>query len=279
MISQKVVLVTGANRGLGFAIVSIAATRDPSAHYILTCRDLEDGQKAINELRKNGVTASIESVQLEVTKDADIAKVVESITISHGKLDGENAQSADTCLEPDLISFSVLINNAGIARMPMDTSLPTIRAAYTEMFDVNVTSVACICAAFQPLLAKSVKPKVINITSGLGSIANSLSKKMHRSPPYGTSKVALNGLTAHLQTAENDRVALEKDQGVFTGGPMINYYCVAPGFLKTAFTHFNERGKDPFAGAEVVVRLVIDDTYPGGTQWEFEGGSMQQVPW
>ena len=157
--------------------------------------------------------------------------------------------------------------------MPKDTSLPTLRAAYTEMFDVNVTSVACLCAAFQPLLAKSAQPKVINITSGLGSITNSLEKKMHRSPPYGTSKVAVNGLTAHLQTAENDRKVLEKDQ------PTIKYYSVAPGFLKTAFTRFNERGKEPLAGAEVVVQLIVDDKYPGGTQWEYEGGNMQQVPW
>jgi NAD(P)-dependent dehydrogenase (short-subunit alcohol dehydrogenase family) len=148
------------------------------------------------------------------------------------------------------------------------------------MFDVNVTSVACMCSAFRPLLAKSSQPKVINVTSGLGSIANCLTKKMHRSPPYGTSKVALNGLTAHLQTAENDRVALlEKDQGSVEGGAKVNYYSVAPGFLKTRFNRFNERGKDPFAGAEVVVQLIVDDQYPGGTQWEFDGGKMQQVPW
>jgi NAD(P)-dependent dehydrogenase (short-subunit alcohol dehydrogenase family) len=151
------------------------------------------------------------------------------------------------------------------------------------MFDVNVASVACMCAAFRPLLAKSFRPKVINITSGLGSITNSLTKKMYRSPPYGSSKVALNGLTAHLQTVENDRIESqkEKNQGnVVSGGLKVNYYSVAPGFLKTALTRFNERGKDPFAGAEVVVQLILDDgQYPGGTQWEFEQGKMQQVPW
>ena len=173
----------------------------------------------------------------------------------------------------------MLINNAGIFRIPKDTSLPALRGAYNEMFEVNVTSVACMCAAFKPLLARSTQPKVINITSGLGSIANCFTKKMHRSPPYGTSKVAVNGLTAHLQTAENDRVALEKDQAIMTDQAAINYYSVAPGFLNTAFTRFNERGKDPIAGAEVVVQLIVDDQYVGGTQWEFEEGKMQQVPW
>ena len=163
--------------------------------------------------------------------------------------------------------------------MPKDASLPAVRAVYNELFDVNVASVACMCAAFRPLLAKSVQPKVINITSGLGSITNALTKKMHRFPPYGTSKVAVNGLTAHLQTAENDRMALGQDQGEVAGGPKVNYYSVAPGFLKTAFTRFAEMGKDPLAGAEVVVQLIVDDQYSGGTQWEFEEGKMQQVPW
>ena len=94
MASQKIVLVTGANQGLGFAIVSVAGTRDPTAHYILACRSLEGGQKAIAELKKKGVAASLELVQLDVTKDADIVKAVESVTASHGKLDGENTRFA-----------------------------------------------------------------------------------------------------------------------------------------------------------------------------------------
>ena len=173
----------------------------------------------------------------------------------------------------------MLVNNAGISRFPQDSSLPALRAAYTDMLSVNVSSVACVCAGFRPLLAQSTQPKVINITSSLGSITNCLTKKMHRSPPYGTSKVAVNGLTAHLQTAENDRVT---DIGISgDGGPKVNYYSVAPGFLKTAFTRFNERGKDPYAGAEAIVQLIQGDPgeYPGGTQWEFEQGKMQQVPW
>ena len=157
----------------------------------------------------------------------------------------------------------------------MDNSLSTLCESYGDMFAVNITSVACMCAAFQPLLAKSTHPKVISITSGLGSITNSLTKPMHRSPPYGTSKVAVNGLTAHLQTGETDRKRTNKNED----RPMIKYYAVAPGFLKTAFTRFNEHGKDPIAGAEVVVQLINDDHYPGGTQWEFEEGQMRQVPW
>ncbi|PCH00213.1 Glucose/ribitol dehydrogenase [Penicillium occitanis (nom. inval.)] len=260
MDTQKIILVTGANRGLGYCIVSVAAARHPSAHFILACRSLEAGNKAVNELKESGITASLEVLKLDVTKDDEIVAAVDAVTAKHGRLD-------------------VLVNNAGISRFPPDSSLPALRAAYTDMLSVNVSSVACVCAGFRPLLAQSTQPKVVNITSGLGSMANCLTKKMHRSPPYGTSKVAVNGLTAHLQTAENDRVTDIRISG--DGGPKVNYYSVAPGFLKTAFTRFNERGKDPYAGAEVIVQLIQADPgeYPGGTQWEFEQGKMQQVPW
>ncbi|KAF2792573.1 short chain dehydrogenase/reductase family protein [Melanomma pulvis-pyrius CBS 109.77] len=260
MATGKIVLITGASQGLGLAITRVAGTRDVSAHYILACRDVGAGEKAIDELKQSGVIASLELLQLDTTDNSAISTAVDRISNTHGRLD-------------------VLINNAGIARLPQDDSLDMLRAAYNDMFSVNVTSVACMCHAFWPLLSKSPAPKVINITSGLGSITNCLSKKMQRAAPYGTSKVAVNGLTAHLQVAENDRIALAKDKGTMANVSEVKYYSVAPGFLKTALTRFNERGKDPVEGAEVVVRLLLADDFPGGTQWEMEDGKMQQVPW
>ena len=94
MATQKTVLVSGANRGLGFAIVSVAATRDPSAHYILACRNLDAGAKAIDDLRESGVAAPLSLLQLDVAKDADIVKAVEHVTAAHGKLDGQYPPSA-----------------------------------------------------------------------------------------------------------------------------------------------------------------------------------------
>ncbi|KAJ8063295.1 hypothetical protein OCU04_008525 [Sclerotinia nivalis] len=251
MATRKVILVTGANQGLGFATIKVAANRDPSAYYILACRDMNAGVKAVDELKKSGISASLDVVQLDVTKDAEITKAVELVTTKYGKLD---------------------------VRLPKDASLEALRASYTEMIDVNVSSVACICAAFQPLLGKSTQPKVINITSGLASITNCLTKPMRRSPPYATTKVALNGLTAHLQGVENERVTLERSNESASDVTQINYYAASPGFLKTAFMNFHPAGADPITGAEVVVQL-ISNQYPGGTQWEYEAGKMQKVPW
>lgn len=147
------------------------------------------------------------------------------------------------------------------------------------MLNVNLTSVAVLTSGFSQLLQKSADPKVINITSGLGSISNTLdsTKRMAVYPPYGFSKVGLNGVTAHMQVFENERVLKEKEGGKPASGK-INFYSVAPGFLKTGFTGFNAMGRDPKDGAEVVVQ-IIEGEYPGGTQWEWVDGSMKQVPW
>ena len=87
----------------------------------------------------------------------------------------------------------------------------------------------------------------------------------------------MNGVTVHMQTAENDRVEAKGGEGI----PRVRYFVVAPGVLRTAFTNFLARGKDPLQGAEAVVRLALDEKgeFEGGTHWEFEEGEMRIVPW
>ncbi|TFK87094.1 short chain dehydrogenase/reductase family protein [Polyporus arcularius HHB13444] len=255
--SSKIVLCTGANQGLGYWIIQVAALRDPTSTYILCSRSLENGKAALQKLKDAGVTAKVDLLQLEVTDDDQIAAAAKYVQETYGRLD-------------------VLINNAGIARMLPEDDLTAIRRTFNELLNVNLTSAAVIIAAFKPLLYKSADPKVINITSGLGSCTNTLTRKMFRAPAYGTSKTALNGLTVHMQAAENDRVAAE--QG---GKPLIRFYVCAPGPLKTALTNYLGVAKEPELGAEVVVRLIADDqkAFEGGSQWEFEEGEMRRVPW
>ncbi|BCR90555.1 uncharacterized protein ACHE_60441S [Aspergillus chevalieri] len=258
--SEKVILCTGANQGLGFAILQVAGLRHPTNTYILCSRDLNAGQQAVQKLKDLGVTAKIDLVELDVTNDQQITAVINHVTNTYGRLD-------------------VLINNAGIIRLPSKDDLSAARNTYNEILNVNITSVALITTAFTPLLYKSSAPKVINISSGLGSIQNSLTKKMGRSPPYGASKIGMNGLTVHMQVAENDRV--EADTDGTSGKPRIRYYACAPGALKTAFTNYWPNGRSPEDGAEVAVHLLADDTnkYDGGSYWEFVDNEMKIVPW
>ncbi|KAF2832645.1 short chain dehydrogenase/reductase family protein [Ophiobolus disseminans] len=259
MMSNPIILVTGANQGYGHAILEVAGQRLPNATYILSCRKIEDAPEAVQKLKDAGVSAAIEAQQLDITDDDSITAAVKAIEEKHGKLD-------------------VLINNAGIVALPDTSSLSAIRAGYNSMFNTNTTSVAVVTAAFTPLLLKSSAPKVINISSGLGSIGLTGQRKMAQIPTYASSKSALNALTVQLQVLNDGRMAKEEG-GAATS---IKYFSIAPGMMKTRFNNYLKFGKDPKEGAEVVVRLLEDDTgdkYPGGTYWEFEQGEMKQVPW
>lgn len=175
---------------------------------------------------------------------------------------------------------SVLVNNAGYVRLNhVDTELSAMRATFNEYMNVHITSVAVLTHAFTSLLHKSTTPKVINVTSGLGSITNVLSpRRMARVPAYGASKVGMNGLTAHLQAGENDRTAASSGDPI---KPRIRFFISNPGVLKTAFANYISWGKEPQEGAESIVQLLADEKgqFDHAMQWEFEEGKMRVVPW
>ncbi|KAI1075023.1 short chain dehydrogenase/reductase family protein [Whalleya microplaca] len=268
MAAQKIVLVTGANQGLGHAVIEVAGLRYPDNVYILCSRDLEKGKAAAAKLREQGVKARVDVIQLEVTNDEHIAAAVQHVSTTYGRLD-------------------VLVNNAGLLRgigMPEDTAPAVIRSTFTELLDVHITSVAVITLAFKPLLLMAAAPEVINVTSGLGSITNVLTpgRKMARAVAYGASKVGMNGLTAHLQVTENERVAAQSANAENASkNPRVRFFISNPGVLNTAFTNFHPMGKSPQGGAESIVHIIGDDKgqYDDHMQWEFEEGVMRPVPW
>ncbi len=92
----KTILITGANRGIGFSVLQALATRSSSDHYLLAARSLENGELAIQELRKSGVQAEIHVMQLDVANESSIKAAEREVRKQYGRLD-------------------ILVNNAGIA--------------------------------------------------------------------------------------------------------------------------------------------------------------------
>ncbi|BDD58929.1 hypothetical protein MAP00_004166 [Monascus purpureus] len=86
---SKIILVTGANQGLGLAVIEVAGIRYPSNTYILGARDIQKGKGAIAELRDRGVSAPIDVVELDATNDAHIAAAVRHVETQYGRLDGK----------------------------------------------------------------------------------------------------------------------------------------------------------------------------------------------
>ena len=98
-VATKVVLCTGGNRGLGYAILQIAGSREPTTNFILASRDLESGREAADKLAKEGIKAHIDVVQMDVTNDGQILEAVKFVASTYGKLDGELWKHA-TILSP-----------------------------------------------------------------------------------------------------------------------------------------------------------------------------------
>ncbi|KAG4444042.1 hypothetical protein IFR05_000502 [Cadophora sp. M221] len=174
MSTQTIVLVTGGNNGIGLAACQLFASQ-PNYHCIMGSRSLEKGQEAVESIRSSNSTSSISLVQLDITSDASIAAAVKEIKVKHGHLD-------------------ILINNAGIC--PMDFSRSILR----DCLETNAISPAVVTEAFAPLLLQSSSPRIIYVSSALGSIQN-------RSDPqdgayneaykaYRISKAALNMVVA-----------------------------------------------------------------------------------
>jgi len=251
---RRVILVTGANRGIGFAIIQGLASHPDTADstFLLGCRDPLKGRDAVEKLHKLGLKSTIKEIVLDVTSDSSIAKAVESVRSQYGHLD-------------------VLVNNAGCAAIPSTSGTADWRETYARVFDTNVTSVAVTIQQFLPLLREApTGAKVIQISSGRGSATRLASGLLPPtvSIPYAISKSALNMLS----------IELSRDPA----NQHVEFSLASPGHCKTAFNGF--RGKrDPLEGANVVVELVRagKGRYRNAGFWETIGDSpaLVEIPW
>jgi NAD(P)-dependent dehydrogenase (short-subunit alcohol dehydrogenase family) len=101
MAKPQVVLVTGANRGIGFSIVQATALRNPTSSFILACRSVSSGEAAMVELKKMGLAAHLDVVELDVTNDATIVSAKEYVEKKYGCLDGSSPFPPHMTRPPD----------------------------------------------------------------------------------------------------------------------------------------------------------------------------------
>lgn len=88
IIEMATILVTGANRGIGYAIVQAIGIRLPSSTIILGCRSKISAKDAIKSLHNHGIKAQLSYVELDIEDDASIEAAVALVERDHGKLDG-----------------------------------------------------------------------------------------------------------------------------------------------------------------------------------------------
>ena len=176
-------LVTGANKGIGFAIARRLGERDFSVW--LGCRDQGRGEKAAAELREAGLDAR--AVTLDVT-------------------DADSVRQAAARLGEEIAALDVLVNNAGISigGPPPPVTEESVDDMRT-LFEVNALGPVRVTQAFLPLLRKSSAARVVMMSSGLGSITDTQDMSSLIWPVggagYSASKSALNMFTVKFAKA------------------------------------------------------------------------------
>jgi NAD(P)-dependent dehydrogenase (short-subunit alcohol dehydrogenase family) len=230
--NKTVVLITGANQGIGLATAT-ALAKDHGYHVIIGSRSLPAGQKVASDLKTQGFSA--DAVQLDLQSDGSIAAAAAYITDKYGHLD-------------------VLINNAGVLLdATFDRSLP-LRELYQKTFSVNVFGTAALTEALLPLLRKSEQiARVVFLSSRMGSLAESLdpTKLWYHGNyiAYDASKAAVNLLAIEYSRVLN---TVEKEKG--GKGAYVNVVC--PGLIKTNLTGYIEYGDTTENGAIRAVELA-----------------------
>ncbi|MEV0847680.1 SDR family NAD(P)-dependent oxidoreductase [Streptomyces sp. NPDC049954] len=233
MSEQTIALVTGANKGIGYEIAVGLGALGWSVG--VGARDDKRREDAVERLRAAGVDAF--GVPLDVTDDASATAAARLVEERFGRLD-------------------VLVNNAGITggmpQEPTRVDPDTIRT----VVETNVIGVIRVTNAMLPLLRRSASPRIVNMSSSVGSLAlqSGPSGPLTTGPvaaAYAPSKTFLNAVTLQYVRELRDTNIL------------INLGC--PGFVATDLNGF--RGvRTPEQGAAIAVKLATlpDDGPTGG---------------
>jgi NAD(P)-dependent dehydrogenase (short-subunit alcohol dehydrogenase family) len=239
----RIALVTGANRGIGYEIARGLVER--SFLVLVGCRTVELGEAAARNLKSEDRRTQF--LPIDITDDASVANAAASIAGEYGKLD-------------------VLVNNAAVKlewhpSPPSQLSLAIVR----ETYETNVFGTIRVIQAMLPLLYRAESPRIVNMSSGLGSLtlATTEGTKYRERPllSYNTAKAALNSVT--VQFANELR------------STHIKINAVDPGATNTPMTRgLGERTPERAAMVAIQMATLADDG-PTGCFFDENG----ELPW
>jgi NAD(P)-dependent dehydrogenase (short-subunit alcohol dehydrogenase family) len=238
---QKIALVTGANKGIGYEIA--AGLGALGWRVGVGARDRHRRDTAVETLRAAGADAF--GVPLDVTDGDSVTAAAEFIADRAGGLD-------------------VLVNNAAITGEPPQTPTAIDPATVRIVVETNVIGVIRVTDAMLPMLRASAAPRIVNMSSSVGSLTLHTTPGVDMGPVpavYLASKTFLNALTIQYVKALRGT------------GILINSGC--PGFTATDLNGFRGE-RTPRQGAAIAIRLAtLPDDGPTGGFFDDAG----TVPW
>ena len=229
----RIVLVTGGNRGIGREVVRQVVAAGGTA--LLGARNVVQAREVATGLTDGAGRCEI--VPLDVADPAGIARAARHVTNTHSHLD-------------------VIVNNAAVHYDIHQRGVDADLGIVEEALQTNLLGAWRVIQAFLPLLRHSAHPRIVNVSSGSGSLAS----MRGGTPAYSVSKAALNALTRVLADE------LRAD------GMLVNAVC--PGWTAT---DMGGRGGRPVADGAASVMWAVDLPDDGPTGGFFRDG--RPVPW
>jgi NAD(P)-dependent dehydrogenase (short-subunit alcohol dehydrogenase family) len=243
---MKTMLITGANKSIGFETARQLARL--GYFVFMGSRDLYNGEQAAEQLKSEGFT-HVRALPIDVSNPVSVEKAKEIVIQQVNSLD-------------------ILINNAGISggfpQPPSSTNMEVIR----KVFDTNFFGTIEVTHAFMDLLQKSEAPRIVNVTSGLGSLT------LHSDPSwkyygikgvaYGPSKTAQNAFTVALAHEMRDTP--------------FKINAVDPGYTATDFNQHRGPGKVERAAGIIVKYATIGPDGPTGKFFSNDAEG-EESPW
>ena len=240
MSKQLNVLITGANRGIGLA---------------LTRAYLERGDRVAATCRQPAKAAELHALKTTYRDDLLIPRIDVNL--------GRSVTAAAEHVQEHFPRVDVLINNAGVSPGRAQEGLETLEMNQVrDAFETNALGPLRTMRGFLPLLRKSKQPRVVNVSSGMGSLS--------RKPPerhayaYAASKAALNMFT-RVCAAEF------KDQGICI-------VAVTPGWVRTDMGG-SDAQLDPEAVAGEMIAAIDDLTMEQTSLWFDRHGKISEFAW
>ena len=176
--SNKIALVTGANKGIGFE--TCRQLGKMGFEVVLTSRNEGKGEKALSILKKEGL--NVHYHPLQVTDLNSAHRLKDYVIHTFGRLD-------------------ILINNAGVFLDEEESIMAVDPGIFQSTLHTNLFGPFYLCQLFIPLMVQNEYGRVVNVSSGYGALRNLDSPNVGS---YKLSKVALNGLTRLMASAVND---------------------------------------------------------------------------
>ena len=240
MQDRQVALVTGANQGIGFQIAKDLVVHDFTV--LVGSRDLGRGETAAKQIGEHTV-----AIQLDVTDHASIHAAAERIRKEFGRLDVliNNAAISNTGRLP-----GEAVEEYALRNRPSTVSLDEVRA----IWETNVFGVLAVYQAMLPLLREAPSARIVNVSSGAGSLTRNADPAFENRKIFGVgypaSKTALNAITL--------AIAIELEP---TG---IKVNACSPGFIKTNLNGFQGTGTLEEGALEPVRLAMLGPDGPTG---------------